>query len=192
MLSETRKVAKHHFPVVRNQQPVFTSGDGKNFRVGTADDTRIPGSLEIDSALTPNQAFNDLLVQILVGLKSKPHLLVLSLGRAPALSRVGAFHLRERRRESQILGALLKGLPGCFQLRIEQRVRPARLVSQLIEVCLFGPEILVNLIAMGKIICEAAIDLLQVQRRERLCNTFRRLTAQEPVDDGVERNAHAS
>jgi len=50
MLSETRKVAKHRFPVVRNQQPVFTSSDGENLRVWAADDARIPGSLEIEAS----------------------------------------------------------------------------------------------------------------------------------------------
>jgi len=52
MLNEVGEVAKHRFSVVRNQQPVFTSRNGKNLRIWTADNARIASSLEIDSTLT--------------------------------------------------------------------------------------------------------------------------------------------
>jgi hypothetical protein len=63
---------------------------------------------------------------------------------------------------------------------------PAGLFSKAHEVRFAGTKIGINRIAMAQVERDSAVNSLKVQRRKRLGNSVRRLSAQERVDNRVQ------
>ena len=77
-MEESRKMCRHGLAVMRNQNPPEIGCFAEDIGIWHADNPSRVCIFEIDCRLTAAQAKNDLLVEVCVSLKPRPH--VLGLG----------------------------------------------------------------------------------------------------------------
>ena len=80
---------------------------------------------------------------------------------------------------------------GIRELLIKHRIPLAKVLLELRERRLLLHQIGINHVAMGEIVCDGTVDVLQGEYRKRLGETFGRLPLPKGLDEGVERHAGA-